>query len=353
MLSAVFYNPYEALVVEEREIPRVGQRDILVKVRSCAICHSDLSYIDRGMATLSPPPLVLGHEIAGEVVDVGDRVHDFEIGDHVIIPATVSCGNCEKCKKWDESSCDNLSFMGSTINGGFTQFMAVEERNAARMPRDLSFEAGSLVSNLFIGAYHAVFERSIIKDGDKVVVFGAGAYGLSILQMALLKHADVYMVDIFDWKLDLARKYGAQGILNSNKVNVCEEALLDLLQDKADVVVDTVGAPRTLVQGIRVLKKGGQLMLSGNSDNQFPYLINQIVLNEFTLTGALSAPIHCVENVLNLIEKKKLHYEEMITQRFHIKDINKGINALRMGQSIRTIILPWEEDLPAHGDGDA
>lgn len=344
MLAAVYYNPYETLKIEEKEIPVIQQREILIKVRSCAICNSDLSYIDRGMATLMPPPVILGHEISGEIVDVGDRVSELQIGDHVIVPATVSCGKCEKCKRSEESSCDQLEFMGSGRDGGFVQYLAMDETKVAKLPKEYSYELGSMIANLFIGAYHLVFERSVISDGDKVVIFGSGAYGLSVLQMALLKHADVYMVDIFDWKLELAKKYGAHAVLNSNKVAVCEDSLLEILGTKADVIVDTVGAPRTLVQGIRVLKKGGQLIMSGNSDYQIPLLIKQMVINEFTFTGALSAPLHCVDKVLNLLEKNKLKWKDMITHRFYLNDINKGINTLRLGQSIRTIILPWEED---------
>jgi len=342
MQAAIYRNPYESLSVEERDIPVIGQREVLIKVRVCAICNSDLSYIDRGMAPQAAPPLILGHELSGEIADLGDRVQDLSIGDRVILPATLSCGNCEGCRRNDESSCENLVYLGSGVDGGFAQYIAVDAKHVRVLPDWAGYELGSVISNLFLGAYHLVFERSRIQDGDKVVIFGSGAFGLSILQMAHLRHADVYMVDLFDWKLEIAKKYSAAGVLNSNRASVCEDALKELLGDRADVIIDTVGAPRTLIQGMRVLKKGGHHIMAANSDNQIPFLLSQILLNEMTISGVLSAPIHCYENVIHLLEKKKLQWEELITQKYSLKDINRGINHLRLGQSLRTLIYPWD-----------
>jgi len=138
----------------------------------------------------------------------------------------------------------------------------------------------------------------------------------------------------------LLKKYGADGVLNSNKVNVCEEALIDEIHGKADVVIETIGVTRTLTQAMKVLKKGGKLVLSGFSENSVPFLVKRLILNEISLIGTIGAPKRKIFNIMQYIQDKRIQWKDMITNRFPLEKVNDGINLLRMQQSIKTMIYP-------------
>jgi len=288
-----------------------------------------------------PDPVILGHEICGNIAEIGNGVKKFKPGERVIIPATITCNQCLACKSWNETHCENSISLGKDAPGGFAEYVTVPETHPFRLPHEHSYETGSLISNLFVGAYHLVFDRINIHSGEKVVIFGSGGFGLSILQMAKLRGAKVYMVDIFDWKLQKAKEYGAEGILNSNKVDICEEGVMETIGGRADIVVETIGAPRTLMQSMNSLKKGGRLVLGGYTDNALPFLVGRIIRNEIAIIGASGAPRRKIPEVLQMIDDKKIQWENMVSHQFDLEHINDAINTLRMGQTIRSVIYPW------------
>jgi alcohol dehydrogenase, propanol-preferring len=341
MRAAVFHHSYEPLTIETISIPRVGPHDVRVAIQTCSICHTDMQFIDQGMAPNMPSPIVLGHEIAGIVEKTGKEVKKFKVGDRVIVPASITCNECLSCKSWNETYCESVSHIGIDRQGGFAEYIVVPDFHPYLLPYEYSFEDGSLISNLLVGAYHLAYDRINIREGEKVVVFGSGGFGLSILQMAKLRGAKVYMVDIFDWKLGMASKLGADGVLNSNKVNVCEEGVIEMTDGKPDIVIETIGAPRTLMQSMNVLKKGGRLVLSGFTDNALPFLAGKIIEQEISLIGAAGAPRRKIPEIIHLLEDEKITLKDMVSKRFDLNHINDAINTLRMGQTLRTVIYPF------------
>lgn len=340
MLAAHYYQPYEELKLEMCSLPEPGENEVLIKVETCAVCHTDLQFIDRGLAIEGEAPLVLGHEIAGRIEKIGSAVKNWSLGERVIVPSTISCQHCQSCRDGNESQCKDIQMLGNTIDGGFAEFISVPAYHPVHLPSSITFETGSLIANVLTGAYHVIFDRANINPGDSVVIFGSGGFGLSILQMAKLRAAKVYMIDIFDWKLEVARQLGADGVLNSNKAKKCEDSVMNMIGIPADVVIETIGAPRTMVQAINILRKGGQMILSGYTDNQLPFLVGQIIMNEFSLIGTISAPRSAVKHVISLIQDHKIQTDSMISHRFPLSQVNEGLNTLRMGQSIRTVIFP-------------
>lgn len=344
MRAAVFHHSYEPLSIENVPTPTVGTNDVKVKIHTCSICHTDIQFIDQGMAPNMKPPIILGHEIAGVIEEIGSDVKKFKPGDRVVLPATITCNECLACKSWNETQCENIKRIGVDVNGGFAEYIVVPEFHPYRLPYEYDFEIGSLISNVLVGAYHVVFDRINIRAGEKVVIFGAGGFGLSILQMAKLRDAQVTVVDIFDWKLNEAEKLGADHILNSNKVNVCEEAVIDTVGGKPDIVIETIGAPRTLLQSMNALKKGGRLVLCGLTENALPFMIGRIIENEIALIGAIGAPRRKIPEIFHLLEDNKINIDNLVSKRFDLEHINDAINTLRMGQTIRTVIYPFGVD---------
>ncbi len=344
MRAAVFHHSYDPLTIENIPEPELGDHDVRIAIQTCSICHTDMQFIDQGMAPNMKPPVVLGHEIAGMVESIGKEVKKFKVGNRVILPASITCNECPACKSWNETYCESVTHIGIDRQGGFAEYIVVPDFHPYQLPYEYSFEAGSLISNLLVGAYHLAFDRINIREGEKVVIFGCGGFGLSILQMAKLRGATVYMVDIFDWKLEKAKIFGADGVLNSNKANVCEEGVIDMVGERPDIVIETIGAPRTLMQSMNVLKKGGRLVLSGFTDNALPFLAGRIIENEISLIGAAGAPRRKIPEIIHLLDDGKITIEGMITKRFGLEQINDAINTLRMGQTIRTVIYPFGVD---------
>lgn len=344
MKAAVFRHAYEPLTIEDVSLKSLKSTEVRVRVETCTVCHTDLQFIDRGLATSKTPPLILGHEIAGVVEEMGKNVTIFGPGDRVIVPGTISCGKCLACKSWNETQCDNLKILGNHIDGGYAEFVTVDQSQLTRLPDEFPFELGSLISNVFVGALHLVFDRVNIRQGETVVIFGCGGFGLSLLQMAKLKQAQVYMVDIFDWKLNIARDYGADGVLNSNKCKVCEEGVCDMIRGKADVVIETIGTSRTMVQAMNVLHKGGRMVLSGYSDNTIPFLAGRIIMDEISLIGSVGAPLREIPDVIKLLKDRKIRWQEMISGHYPLSGINEAFNSLRMGHSIRTAVHPNQRE---------
>ncbi len=340
MKAALFYRAYEPLAIEDVAIPKIEENDILVAVKTCSLCHSDVQFIDHGLAPGKTPPLILGHEVSGKIAKIGSNVKNFKVGDRVLIPSSTSCGKCLACKSWNETQCENFQLLGNDFDGGLAEYIKVNSNLPIQLPYEYSYELGSLISNDLVGAYHVVFDRVNIHEGETVVIFGSGAYGLSILQMAKMKKAKVFMVDIFDWKLKIAMKYGADGVLNSNKANVCEEALIEVVHGKADVIIDTIGVTRTLTQAMNSLKKGGKLVMSGFSENSVPFLVKRLILNEISLIGTIGAPKRKVFNIMQYIQDDRIQWKEMITSRLPLDKINEGIGLLRMQRAIKTMIYP-------------
>ncbi|MGC9512765.1 MAG: alcohol dehydrogenase catalytic domain-containing protein [Fidelibacterota bacterium] len=344
MKAAVFRHAYEPLTIEDIPLKPLKSTDARVRIETCSVCHTDLQFIDRGLATSKTPPLILGHEIAGVVEETGKNVTSFSVGDRVIVPATISCGKCLACKSWNETQCDNLKILGNHIDGGYAEYISVDQNQLIHLPDEFPFELGSLISNVFVGAFHLVYDRVNIRQGETVVIFGCGGFGLSLLQMAKLKQAQVFMVDIFDWKLNIARDYGADGVLNSNKCKVCEEGVCDMIRGKADVVIETIGTPRTMVQAMNVLHKGGRLVLSGYSDNTIPFLAGRIIMDEMSLIGSVGAPLREIPDVIKLLKDRKIRWQEMVSGHYPLSQINEAFNTLRMGHSIRTMVHPNQQE---------
>ncbi|MDD3807597.1 MAG: zinc-binding dehydrogenase [Candidatus Marinimicrobia bacterium] len=345
MKAAVFHQAYEPLSIEDVPLKPLKSTEIRVRIETCSVCHVDLQYVDQGLATAKAPPLILGHEISGVVEETGKNVTLFRSGNRVIVPGTMSCGKCLACKSWNETQCDHLKILGNHVDGGYAEYITIDQNQLVSLPDEFPFELGSLISNVFVGAYHLVYDRVNIHQGETVVIFGSGGFGLSLLQMAKLKQAHVYMVDIFDWKLNIARDYNADGILNSNKCKVCEEGICDMIGGKADVVIETTGTPRTMVQAMNVLHKGGRLVLSGYSENTLPFLAARIIMNEMSLIGSIGTPLRKIPDVIKLVNDGKIRWQEMITYHFPLSQINEAFNTLRMGQSIRTVIHPNQKDI--------
>lgn len=272
--------------------PEIGPDDVLVRVRACGICGSDVHGYD-GSSGRRHPPLVMGHEAAGEVARVGANVHDLKPGDRVTFDSTVYCGKCYFCVRGDVNLCDNRQVVGVAPkeyrrHGAFAEYVSVPRRIMYRLPDDFPYEQAALIEAVSIGV-HAV-SITPIKLGDTVVIVGVGMIGSVTLQAAKAAGcARIIAVDIEDSKLDRAKTIGATDVLNPKKTDV-QAAVLEMTGGHgADVAFECVGYTEPVATAIYSVRKGGMVTLVGNLAPNIDAPLQYVVTRQIRLQGSCAS----------------------------------------------------------------
>src|SRR5215510_330163 len=225
-MKGLLLKRYMELEVADLPQPEIGPADVLIRVRACGICGSDVHGLD-GSTGRRIPPLVMGHEAAGTITEVGRDVKAWKEGDRVTFDSTVSCGNCHFCRRGDINLCDNRQVLGVSCgdyrrHGAFAEYVSVPQNILYRLPDSLPFEHAAMIEAVSI-AVHAVnlTPRSL---GDTAVVVGSGMIGQLTIQAAKVAgFSRVFAVDIDDAKLEMARKLGADEVFNSKSTDAAKE----------------------------------------------------------------------------------------------------------------------------------
>lgn len=291
-MNALVLKAYHELVYEEVPQPEVGSDDVLVRVRACGICGSDVHGID-GSSGRRIPPLIMGHEAAGIVAKVGSNVTDWHPGDRVTFDSTVYCGECHFCRRGEINLCDNRRVLGVSCDdyrqhGAFAEYLAVPQHIVYRLPDGLGFAEAAMVEALSI-AFHAA-RRTPITLNDTAVVVGAGMIGLLVIQtLRAAGCGQIIAVDLDPGRLELARDLGADLGLNPETDEVQAEVLAGTSGRGADLAFEVVGISPTLNAAISCLRKGGLLTMVGNLAPKTDFPLQAAVTRELTLYGSCSS----------------------------------------------------------------
>ncbi|NLX98912.1 MAG: galactitol-1-phosphate 5-dehydrogenase [Rhodopirellula sp.] len=283
------YNQLDYLDVPE---PQLGEGDVLVEVKACGICGSDVHGLD-GSSGRRIPPIIMGHEAAGVVARVGDRVSGYAVGDRVTFDSTVSCGNCHYCRQGRINLCDRRRVLGVSCrefrcDGAYAERVAVPQRILYRLPDNLSFERAALVEPVSV-AVHAV-GRMPVRLNDTAVVIGTGMIGLLVVQaLRLCGCGKIFAVDLDDRKLELACRLGAAEGLSPAETGVAETIRRWTAGRGADLVLEVVGLPATVELALDCCRKGGSIGLIGNLSPQVPLPLQAAVTRELTLFGSCAS----------------------------------------------------------------
>jgi L-iditol 2-dehydrogenase len=276
----------------EMPVPRIGPDDVLVRVRACGICGSDVHGLD-GRTGRRIPPLVMGHEAAGEVVETGAHITDLHSGERVTFDSTVYCGRCFHCLRGEQNLCDNREVLGVSPgpyrrHGAFAEFVSVPRRIVYRLPDNLSFEQAAMIEAVSV-AVHAV-SLTPVRLGDTAVVVGCGMIGLLTVQAA--RHAGasrVIAVDPDEGRLKLARAAGAVEAINPSAAGAVE-AILALTDGRgADVAWECVGATEPIRTAIAGVRKGGAVTLVGNVSPQIELPLQSVVSRQIRVQGSCAS----------------------------------------------------------------
>jgi L-iditol 2-dehydrogenase len=343
-MKALLLKAYKQLEVTNMPEPPIGPEDLLVRVKACGICGSDIHGYD-GSSGRRIPPIVMGHEAAGVVADIGKGVKNFQVGDRITFDSTVYCGQCHFCRRGQINLCDNRRVLGVSCgdyrqHGAYAEYVAVPERIVYRLPDNLMFDHAAMVEPVSI-AVHAV-NRTPIKLGDSAVVVGAGMIGLLVIQA--LRHAgcgQIIAVDLEDFKLELARKLGADFAFNPRSSDVAKE-VQKLTQGRGtDVAVEAVGANAPVQTAIACLRKGGVITLVGNITPQIELPLQTVVTRELTLNGSCASQGE-YPACLELLARGAIAVEPLISARISLEECPVWFDRLyaREAGLLKVIVQP-------------
>lgn len=343
-MKAMLLKEYKQLEVTEMPEPEIGPRDVLVEVRACGICGSDIHGYD-GSSGRRIPPLVMGHEAAGVISKVGEQVDGFQVGDRVTFDSTVSCGHCKFCRSGNINLCDNRRVLGVSCgeyrqHGAFAQYVAVPENILYKIPEGLPFEHAAMIEAVSI-AVHAA-NRAPVKLGDTAVVVGSGMIGLLVIQAIRLAGCSrVIAVDLDNDRLSLAGKLGADFTLNAKTCDVVAEVQKLTDGKGADIAIEVVGASPTIQTAIQATRKGGSITLVGNLAPNVEVPLQAIVTRELTLYGS------CASNgeypaCIDLLERGDIQVEPLITAKASLEEGPGFFDRLYKGEpgAMKVILQP-------------
>lgn len=321
-MKAMLLSEYKKLDLVDMPVPEFGPDDLLVQVKACGICGSDIHGWD-GSTGRRVPPLVMGHEASGVVAEVGSSVKNFAPGDRVTFDSTVSCGHCSACRRGSINLCENRQVLGVSCdefrrNGAFAEFVVVPQNIVYPLPDELPFEHAALIEAVSI-AVHAA-NRTPVKLGDTAVVIGSGMIGLLVVQaIRLAGCARVIAVDLEDTKLEIAKSLGADVGLNPKSTDVVA-AVKELTGGQgADVSLEVVGATPTIKSAIECTRKGGAITLIGNLAPTVDLPLQAIVTRELSLYGSCASSGEYPE-CIEYLRRGDIQVEPLITAKARLEE---------------------------------
>lgn len=342
-MKALLLSEYRHLEITDLPAPEPGLGELLIRVAACGICGSDVHGYD-GSSGRRIPPLVMGHEAAGVVAEVGASVANFKSGDRVTFDSTVYCGKCANCLRGDANLCDNRQVLGVSCGdyrraGAFAEFVVVPARIAYKLPDNLSFDEAALLEAVAV-AIHAVSLVPIKRDGTALVI-GAGTIGL-LVQQALRAAgcARVFVADLDPTRLKLSERLGAAQVLQSGPQ--LSQEIAELTNGTGiDVVVEAVGINATVAAAIDNVRKGGTVVLVGNVTPEVTIHLQKVVSRQLRLQGSCAS---CGEypRAIELVSNRAIQVKPLITALAPLEDGPRWFERLYKGEPnlLKVVLTP-------------
>lgn len=294
--------------------------EVLVKVKRVGICGSDM-HIYHGTNPLATLPRVVGHEVTGEVIEVGSSVKSLEIGDHVVVEPINYCGECYACRKGRPNVCKELSVFGVHEDGGMREFIVLPEKQLHAVDKKLNWDEAVLAEPYTIGA-QAVW-RGNVEKGDTVLIQGCGPIGICVLKLAKIAGANVYMTDLNEERLTFAKTSGADEVIHAGKESI-KDRLLELTSDEGvNVVIDAVGLPATVELSIDVVSPAGSVVILGFDERPFAIAQLPITKKEINIAGS-RLQTNQFGKVVSLMNSGALKSDGLITHKFSLDDVQEA-----------------------------
>lgn len=320
MKAAICKKPFE-ISIEEVPTPIPQSDELLIQVRASAICGSDMkAYV--GKHPLIRPPIILGHEFSGVIVEIGSHVNGFRIGERVVVEPSFVCGQCFFCQRMEYYLCENLKQLGHQLPGSFAEYTVAKARFTYLLPNGIPFEEAALTQPLAI-SIHAI-HRAGVRKGQTVMILGAGAIGLLLLQVALQKGAQVFVSDLVDFKLEKAKAMGAHRVLKGSSPEIIEEIKAQTNGLGADLVIEAAGSSVTIRQAFSAVRKGGTVLLLGLTGHEKEEVhLERVTLDELNVIGTMRYAMGDFPSAIEMIHKKLIDLNSLILRRFPLTEIDE------------------------------
>jgi len=330
--AAVLHAPGE-IRIEERERPQPGPREVLVQVTAVGVCGSDVHYYEHGRIGphVVEAPLILGHESAGRVVELGEGATKHAVGDRVTMEPGVPCGRCRECRAGRYNLCADVQFFATPpVDGAFTEFVAIHEDFAFALPESLSDEEGALMEPLSVGVWAC--RKAAVSAGDRVLVTGAGPIGLLAMQCAIAFGAtEVTVSDVNERRLEVARRTGATQTVTPD----------DELPGDFDALIECSGHPAAVAAGIKALRPAGTAVLVGMGPEEEGTLPLSVVQSrEIWVTGTFRYA-NTYPAAIALAASGRVDLKAIISGHFGLDDAEAALRAGREDpDSVKPMVVP-------------
>lgn len=321
--------------------PEVGHNDLLIKIRKTAICGTDVHIYkwDEWASKTIPTPMVVGHEYVGEVVDMGQEVRGFQVGDRVSGEGHITCGHCRNCRAGRVHLCRNTTGVGVNREGAFAEYLVIPAFNAFKIPDNISDELASIFDP-FGNAVHTALSFDLV--GEDVLITGAGPIG--IMAAAVAKHVGarhVVITDVNEYRLDLARKMGA-----SWAVNVANEKLEDVMKELGmtegfDIGLEMSGVPSAFNSMLNNMNHGGKIAMLGIPPSDMAVDWNQVIFKGLVIKGIYGREMFETWYKMASLIQSGLDLNPIITHQYSVDDFQAGFDMMISGQSGK-VILNWD-----------
>ena len=339
MRAAVLHEFKRPLALEDVPRPEIGQGDLLIQLEACGICHSDLHLADGDwpqLARVTKKPLILGHEIAGRVVQKGEDVRDFEIGDRVGVPwIHWSCGECEFCREGNENLCARQQITGVTVDGGFAEFVKAPASHSVPIPENLPAAEAAPLFCAGVTVYRAL-SRAQLTAGQRLAIFGIGGLGHVAVQIARQLGAEITAIDISEDKLELARSLGAASALNAASTSVVKE-----IRSKGGVHVAMVtsAAKAAYDMALSCLRPTGTLLVVGLPSQDLCFPAISMAAGEVRIQATAVGTRKDLREVLALAAAGKIRSH---VTSYPLEKSNEALEQLRQARVSGRIVLIFD-----------
>lgn len=342
MKAVVKTKPAPGFEYQDVPVPQVGPNDILVKTRAVSICGTDLKIYkwDPWSANRIKPPIIVGHELCGDVAEIGRNVTTVRVSDFISAESHIVDHVCDQCRTGNAHICKNVQIIGVDRDGAFAEYVLLPADNAWVNPPDMPSEIAALQEN-FGNAVHTALATPVV--ARKILVTGCGPVGLMTIQVARAAGArSIYASDISNYRLEIARRVGADITINPKIQDLQSSVLEATAGDGVDVLLEMSGAPGAIRDGFHVLKAGGNAVMLGLPPEPFEFdLANLVIMKGVTLHGIAGRKLwETWYTIRGLLRGGAVNLAPIITHRFKLSEFDKAFDAMSSGDSGKVVMVP-------------
>jgi threonine 3-dehydrogenase len=335
-------RPEPGLKEIQTDQPKPGYREVLVKVKVTSVCGTDYHIYkwDEWAQAHIKPPRIIGHEFAGEVVEVGPDVTSRKVGDMVAAESHIACGTCYQCRTGNAHICERLRIIGVDVDGSFAEYVKIPEQNAWPIPREVPTETASILEPLG-NAVHAAFAADIA--GNDVTIFGCGPVGLSAVALTSVSGSlSVTAVDINEYRLKLATRMGASKTINSKEQDAVAEIHADTEGRGAGVVLEMSGNDAAIRDAFRAVRNGGAVILFGLPSREVKLNVgDDLIFKEAHVRGIVGREIFKTWYKLEaLVKSGKVDLRPLITHRMPLNQLDEAMKLVGSGDCGKIVLTP-------------